>query len=791
MSWKTTVLIGAAAIALGGAPELSGPSTRPPAPGPETGGSVSVGLTEGAKLTQAIPCSVGQTCDEGHWGSRFGSSVAMSADGSTVAVGVPYQYVSGVRAGLVYVFVRPPDLAGGWTPFQPLYYATKLIAGDYSTAGLQFGWSVDVSRDGGTIVVGARGDTDNWTPPSGAAYVFVRPASGWSGVPLRSHNAKLSVTTPTGVNNIGSVGKSVTISGDGGTIVVGAPDQQVDGISKGAAYVYFRPSTGWASAYESQKLAGARTSSFGTSVDLSDDGMILVEGEVGTAAVGEPDFSGVAGVFRRGGNGGSFYGWVARLYASDLRASDYLGYSVSASGDGSVIVVGKPVGGWLGAGAAYVFERPAAGWGSPNYVTETAKLTSSDGYTWDSFGASVSISLDGKTVLVGAMQRGLHETQPSGPGAAYLFGRPLAGWSSSTETKKVVPSDRDYDDQLFGFSTALSGDGTAAVIGEPFAAIGNNLYQGAAYVFVGSASEPAASPSPSSLTFGMQPVGTSSASQTVTLTNTGTAPLSVASVVASPSFTSTQNCASASPIAPGASCSESVVFAPPFVGQVTGTLTFKDDSGGTSGSTQQVPLQGTGQTAVTTTSIVSVSASMVLVGQPFAVSFSVAPQAGNALTPFGSVTVQASTGETCTGSAPSGSCSVTFSSPVDRTVTATYSGDANFKTSTSAATSARVVDFSVAVSPAAQSIGGRKATYTIALAALNGFAGTVSLSCGGGPANTTCTIVPGAIRFPGSATTAKATVTVPAGAPRGTYAMTFTANGGSVTRSVSTSLTLK
>ena len=234
-----------------------------------------------------------------------------------------------------------------------------------------------------------------------------------------------------------------------------------------------------------------------------------------------------------------------------------------------------------------------------------------------------------------------------------------------------------------------------------------------------------------------------------------------------------------------------MVFAPPFVGQVTGTLTFKDDSGGTSGSTQQVPLQGTGQTAVTTTSIVSVSASMVLVGQPFAVSFSVAPQAGNALTPSGSVTVQASTGETCTGSAPSGSCSVTFSSPVDRTVTATYSGDANFKTSTSAATSARVVDFSVAVSPAAQSIGGRKATYTIALAALNGFAGTVSLSCGGGPANTTCTIVPGAIRFPGSATTAKATVTVPAGAPRGTYAMTFTANGGSVTRSVSTSLTLK
>ena len=746
---------------------------------------------QGVKLTQAVPCSVGQTCDEGHWGSRFGFSVAMSADGSTVAVGVPYQYVSGVRAGLVYVFLKPPDFVGGWMPFQPMYYTTKLFAGDFETAGLQLGWSVDVSRDGGTIVVGARGDIDEWTPPSGAAYVFVRPASGWSGLLFRRHNAKLSVTTPTNVNNNGSVGKSVTISGDGGTIVVGAPNQQVDGIYKGAAYVYFRPSTGWTSAYESQKLGGTRNSSFGTSVDLSDDGMILVEGEVGTAAFGEPDFSGVAGVFRRGVNGGSFYGWVARLYASDLRASDYFGYSVSANGDGSVIVVGKPVGGWYGAGAAYVFERPAAGWGDPTYVTEAAKLTSSDGYTWDSFGASVSISLDGKTILVGAMQRGLFDYQPSGHGAAYFFGRPFAGWSSSTETKKVIPSDLEYDDQLFGFSTALSGDGTVAVIGEPFGEIGNNLYQGAAYVFVGSAAEPSASLSPSSLTYAVQPVGTSSAPQTVTLTNSGTAPLHVTSVVVSPSFTSTQNCVSASPLAPGASCWESVAFAPAFVGQITGTLTFTDDSGGTSGSTQEVQLQGTGQTATTMTSIVSVSANTVLVGQPLTVSFAVAPQPGNTLTPSGSVTVQASTGESCTGSAPSGSCNLTFSSAVDRTITATYSGDANFETSTSAATSLRVVDFSVAVSPASQSISGRKATYTVALAALNGFAGTVSLSCGGGPANTTCAMVPAAITFPGSTTSAKATVTVAVGAPRGTYAITFTGKAGSVTRSMTASLTLK
>jgi hypothetical protein len=51
--------------------------------------------------------------------------------------------------------------------------------------------------------------------------------------------------------------------------------------------------------------------------------------------------------------------------------------------------------------------------------------------------------------------------------------------------------------------------------------------------------------------------------------------------------------------------------------------------------------------------------------------------------------------------------------------------------------------------------------------------------------------VPAAIMFPGSTITAKATVTVASGAPRGTHTMTFTGTVGSVTRSVTASLTLK
>src|SRR5262249_32149391 len=157
--------------------------------------------------------------------------------------------------------------------------------------------------------------------------------------------------------------------------------------------------------------------------------------------------------------------------------------------------------------------------------------------------------------------------------------------------------------------------------------------------------------------------------------------LSVSSVAVSASFTSTQNCVAASPVAPGGSCSENVRFAPGSVGAKTGTLTFTDNS--SNGSTQQVQLQGTAVKAGTSTGMTGVAVNPSLVGEPVTISYSVAAQGSNTLTPSGMVTVSASTGESCTGSAPSGSCAITFATAADRTLTATYNGDANFNTSAS------------------------------------------------------------------------------------------------------------
>ncbi len=103
---------------------------------------------------------------------------------------------------------------------------------------------------------------------------------------------------------------------------------------------------------------------------------------------------------------------------------------------------------------------------------------------------------------------------------------------------------------------------------------------------------PVANAAPSTLTFGSEQVGTSSAPMLVTLSDTGTAPLTVNSIAASGDFTQTNNCGGS--LAPDSSCTIDVDFAPSASGTRTGTLTITDNNNGFIGSQQTVSLSGTG-----------------------------------------------------------------------------------------------------------------------------------------------------------------------------------------------------
>jgi len=108
------------------------------------------------------------------------------------------------------------------------------------------------------------------------------------------------------------------------------------------------------------------------------------------------------------------------------------------------------------------------------------------------------------------------------------------------------------------------------------------------------ADQPIVSLSPSSLTFAAQQVNTTSAPQTVTLTNTGTAALSITSIAITGDYSQTNNCSTS--LAAGASCAINVVFAPVAAGTRTGALVITDNA---IGSPHNVPLTGTGLAATT------------------------------------------------------------------------------------------------------------------------------------------------------------------------------------------------
>ena len=198
--------------------------------------------------------------------------------------------------------------------------------------------------------------------------------------------------------------------------------------------------------------------------------------------------------------------------------------------------------------------------------------------------------------------------------------------------------------------------------------------------------------------------------------------------------------------------------------------------------------------ATTTTTITSVSPNPAAPNQPVAVALSVVGST-NFMTPTGTVTVTANTGENCSAAPSAGGCTLTFSTGGQRTVTASYGGDSNFGSS-STTTSVRVTvgDFSIAASPSSQTIpSGHQAIYTITVTPINGLTGTVNVSCSGAPPNSTCSVSPSVDNLQGKPISSTVILSANKNVNHGTFTLTFTGNYGNgvLVHSASVSLTVK
>ena len=383
----------------------------------------------------------------------FGFSVAIS--GNTVVVGAYYANVgANTQQGAAYVFVEP---ATGWTN---MTQTAELTASDGTTDD-DFGRSVAI--DGNTVVVGAPFANNGSDLERGAAYVYVKPAGGWSNM---TQTAKLTGSDSTYAD---SLGQSVGISAN--TIVAGAP-----GENNGTAYVFVMPAGGWVDATQTAELTeedSQYADQVGSSVSIS--GNTIVAGVPGwNSDEGLQLGQGAADVFVKPANGWANMTETAELIASDGELGDQLGWSVAING--STVVAGAPtatVGFNEYQGAAYVFVKPAHGW-VDEY--QTAKLTIAKGQPAEDAGESVAIS--GSAVLVGAPNATVGANQYEG--VAYVFVRPKAGWTNMTQTATITLS-QGVAYEAFGLSAVLLGD--AVVVGAVGATVNGNPYVGAAYVF--------------------------------------------------------------------------------------------------------------------------------------------------------------------------------------------------------------------------------------------------------------------------------------------------------------------
>lgn len=183
-----------------------------------------------------------------------------------------------------------------------------------------------------------------------------------------------------------------------------------------------------------------------------------------------------------------------------------------------------------------------------------------------------------------------------------------------------------------------------------------NLGSSQTLILSGTGTAPAATITPTSLSFSSQVIGNSSTASNVTVQSSGSGPLQITNVTVTGPFSQTDNCTGS--IAPAASCSVAVVFSPTAVGSASGVLTITDNAG-----TQTVNLSGNGTSPVTLSSNSLSFGSLAVGSTSFAKTVTVTNRLSTALT-FTGISVPAGgpfaiLSNTCgTGLAAGASCTV-------------------------------------------------------------------------------------------------------------------------------------
>ncbi len=311
-------------------------------------------------------------------GAGFGGSVALSADGNTAVIGGPADDRS---MGAVWVFTRS---GSDW------HQRAKLVGAKSESGAGGFGYSVAVSDDGTTVLVGAPGDHPALKTPRtagyGAVWVFKRVAANW--VQL---GGKLTGSADT---LTGELGWRVALSGNGETAIVGGlgVDNEV-----GAVWIFAQTPAGWRQVARltgrgetrGNPRTGAYQGEYGYSVALSADGVTALVG-----APGDERNRGGVWVYTRAAAGWRQQGPI--LAPTGEIGQGGFGEAIAVSAHGNTVLISAPLDN-NNRGAAWLYGRTGGRW-----TQDGEKVTGRAAPGLELFGSGLAVSQNATIGSIGA-----------------------------------------------------------------------------------------------------------------------------------------------------------------------------------------------------------------------------------------------------------------------------------------------------------------------------------------------------------------------------------------------------
>ena len=382
------------------------------APNNDTSGSnsgeVRVYVWNGTTWNQQGSALNGQAADD-----LFGTSVSLSSDGSILAVGSHLHDNGGTNKGRVDVY--------SWSGSA---WISKGSALNGTNDEDQFGHHIQLSEDGNTLAIGARLHDTSGTD-SGQVKVYIWSNNAW----VQRGNAI------NGINSYDYLGHSVTLSSDGRIVAIGSIYSDVNTTNDGAVYVYIWDNYEWTARGEILNGA-ADTNEFGHSIHLSSDGDTLAISGIKNDNNGT--YSGATYVYKW--NGVTWTQKGSTLYGE--AANDYFGYAVRLSSDGNTLVSSAHMnnGNGTDSGHVRIYKYSGSNW--------SQILNDIDGEAAnDQSGYSLSLSADGKIIAIGARYNDGNGSN-SGHVRIYKVGYHKPVFGTTPEDKTTIYNGTLYSDEF-------------------------------------------------------------------------------------------------------------------------------------------------------------------------------------------------------------------------------------------------------------------------------------------------------------------------------------------------------